>query len=73
MEEVKVQGVRIRSFLEFNDLNVRACEKKSHYLRGLDGRGQFLTISISFYRRALYNDNEKHSNFKFQIYGFILY
>lgn len=48
-------------------------KKKSHYLRGLDGRGQFLTISTSLYRRALYNDIEKHSNFKFQIYGFILY
>lgn len=42
-----------------NDLNVRACEKKSHYLRGLGGRGQFLTISTSLYRRALYNDIEK--------------
>lgn len=40
-------------------------KKKSHYLRGLDGRGQFLTLSISLNRRALYNGIEKHSNFKF--------
>lgn len=27
MEEVKIQGVRIQSFLEFHDLNVKDCEQ----------------------------------------------
>lgn len=33
-------------------------------LRGLDSHGQFLTILISFIRRALYKDVEKYLYFK---------
>lgn len=39
-------------------------------LRGLDGRGHFKTVSISFRRRSLYGKKGKYQNLNGGIYGF---
>lgn len=57
---------------KFNKKTVRSSVKYTQSLGGLGGRGHFLTVLISFRRKALYKGQYMYLNLKAKRYGFFL-
>lgn len=60
------QGIDIRIQNGFD-------ERKEDWLRGLDGRGHFLTKSISFGRRAMYKYIESIQNLNLKCFDIFFF
>lgn len=61
-----IKSTNLRKLLD------RSSQKYSISLRGLTGCGAVFRLFWSPFKRALYEDKGKHSNWKGKIYGFFL-